>query len=137
MDASKATLTSIDQYIAQFPDDIQQLLTQMRETIRAAAPDAIEKISYQMPAFYYHGNLVYFAAFKHHIGFYPTASGTAAFQAELTGYKTSKGAIQFPFDRPLPLGLVSRIVAFRVSESAARAPARKPSSRRPKGEQNG
>jgi len=123
MDASKATLTSIDQYIALFPEDIQALLTQMRETIRAAAPEAIEKISYQMPAFYYHGNLVYFAAFKHHIGFYPTASGTAAFQAELAGYKTSKGAIQFPLNQPLPLDLVRRIVAFRVSESAGKAAA--------------
>lgn len=94
------------------------MLGKLRQTIRKIAPDAAEKISYRIPTFYLNGNLVHFAAFKHHIGFYPTSSGVSAFQDELSKYRASKGAIQFPFDQPLPLNLIERIVAFRVKENA-------------------
>ena len=121
MDSNKAGFGSIDEYIASFPFDIQARLEAMRETIRAAAPDAEEKISYQMPTFFLKGNLVHFAAFKLHIGFYPAPRGIEAFQDELSQYKGSKGAVQFPLDQPLPLDLVARIVRFRVAENLAAA----------------
>jgi len=89
----------------------------MRRTIREAAPDAVEAISYQMPTFKLNGNLVHFAAYKKHIGFYPTPSGVEAFREELSAYKVSKGAIQFPIDQPMPLDLVRRIVQFRVAQN--------------------
>lgn len=111
-------IASIDQYIQGFPEHVQAILSELRSTIRLAAPQATEKISYQMPTFYFNGNLVHFAAFKQHIGFYPTPSGITAFQQELTIYKTSKGAIQFPIDQPLPLKLIKAIVEFRVMENA-------------------
>jgi len=98
----------------------------LRAAIRAAAPDAEEKISYQMPTFALHGNLVHFAAHPHHIGFYPAPSGIAAFAEELAPYKSSKGAVQFPLDQPLPLDLIRRIVEFRVEENRAAAQARRP-----------
>ena len=109
--------TTIDEYIATFPHDIQILLEKLRQTIRNAAPDAKEVISYQMPAFKLNGILVYFAAFKNHIGFYPTASGIEAFKEELSKYKGGRGSVQFPIDKPLPLELVSKIVKFRVKEN--------------------
>ncbi len=109
---------TIDEYIAAFSPEVRTILENMRQTIRKTAPDATEKISYQMPTFYLNGNLVHFAAFKHHIGFYPTASGVRAFQNELGNYKTSKGAIQFPIDKPMPLGLVKRVIEFRVNENS-------------------
>lgn len=114
-------LNSIDEYIANFPADIQLLLNQMRETISKAAPDATEKISYQMPTFFLKGNLVHFAALKNHIGFYPTPSGIIAFQKELTRYQSSKGAVQFPLDEPLPFDLVTKMVKFRVKENLQKA----------------
>jgi uncharacterized protein YdhG (YjbR/CyaY superfamily) len=117
MDEKKSTITTIDEYIASMPPEIQKLLKQMRETIKAAAPDATEKISYQMPTFFLKGNLVHFAAFKNHIGFFPVPSGIEAFKEELANYKGSKGAVQFPLDQPLPLGLVTRIVKFRITEN--------------------
>lgn len=110
---------NIDDYIASFPQEVQVILEKLRQTIRQAAPDATEKISYQMPTFYLNGNLVHFAAYKNHIGFYPAPSGIVAFQDELTKYKTSKGAIQFPINEALPLALVKKIVAFRVKENLA------------------
>jgi uncharacterized protein YdhG (YjbR/CyaY superfamily) len=116
---SRTAPKSIDHYIARFPKDVQALLTKMRVTIQRAAPQATEKISYAIPTFYLKGNLVHFAAFKAHVGFYPTSSGIIAFKKELAGYKTSRGAVQFPFDRPLPLALVTRIVKFRVKEIRA------------------
>jgi len=116
--------TTVDEYIAAFPEDIQALLNAMRATIRAAAPEAAERISYQIPTFTLHGNLAHFAALKHHIGFYPTSSGIAAFQSELAGYTQSKGAVQFPLDQPLPLDLVAKITRFRVEENRARAQAK-------------
>src|SRR5688572_4166848 len=111
MDASMGPVETIDQYIGRFPKEVQALLQTFRRTIQAEAPDAVEAISYQMPAFKLHGkNLVYFAAAKNHIGFYPTPSAVAAFEKELSGYKTAKGSIQFPMDQPLPLPLIRKIV---------------------------
>lgn len=109
----------IDDYIDGFPQEVQQLLRKMRQTIQKAAPEAEETISYGIPAFKLNGMLVWFAAFKNHIGFYPHASGIAAFKRELSAYKSAKGSVQFPFDAPLPLALVGRIVRFRVKEGKA------------------
>jgi uncharacterized protein YdhG (YjbR/CyaY superfamily) len=104
---------SIDAYIAAAPQDRRPLLQELRATIRAAAPEAEETISYNMPAFAQNGTLVYFAALKNHIGFYPTASGIAAFQEELAAYEGTKGAVRFPLDRPLPRDLIQRCAAWR------------------------
>lgn len=112
-----ANFNSIDEYIAAFPKDIQKKLREMRAAIRAAAPDATEKISYQLPTFFLNGNLVHFATFKNHIGFYPTPSGIDSFQKELSKYEYSKGSVQFPIDKPLPIALIKKIVKFRVSEN--------------------
>lgn len=114
---SKKDFKTIDEYIATFPKEIQPKLQDIRQTIKQAAPNAQEAISYQMPAFKQKGNLVWFAAFKHHIGFYPTPSAIVAFKDKLTLYKTSKGAIQFPIDQPIPLELIKEIVHFRVKEN--------------------
>lgn len=109
---------TIDEYIRTVPEGVRAILEKMRQTIRQAAPDALEAISYQMPTFKLNSrNLVHFAAWKDHIGFYPTPSGTAAFQKELAPYKKSKGSIQFPLDKPIPYNLVKKIVAFRVKET--------------------
>ncbi len=108
---------TIDEYIGTFSKDVQVILEEMRQRIRKAAPEAKEAISYQMPAFKLNGNLVYFAAYEHHIGFYPTSSGIAAFKKELSPYKWSKGAVQFPLDKPIPYDLVTKIVEFRVKEN--------------------
>ncbi|MCH1913471.1 DUF1801 domain-containing protein [Leptospira noguchii] len=117
MDSKKLNFKNIDEYINLFPKDVQDKLRKLRSTIRKAAPNAEEKISYQMPAFVLNGNLVYFAAYKKHIGFYPTSSGIKKFQTELTKYKTTKGAIQFPMDQPLPLKLIAKIVKYRIKEN--------------------
>jgi uncharacterized protein YdhG (YjbR/CyaY superfamily) len=111
---------TIDEYIQTFPENIQAILEKMRQTIRKTAPESAETISYGMPAFKLHSILVYFAAAKNHIGFYPTASPIVAFKKELSSYKTSKGAIQFPLDRPIPYDLVEKIVKFRVKENSAK-----------------
>jgi uncharacterized protein YdhG (YjbR/CyaY superfamily) len=108
---------SIDDYIAGFPIEIQKKLQELRAVIKAAAPEAEEKISYQMPAFAQNGILVYFAAHKNHIGFYPTSSGIEKFKDELSAYENSKGAIRFPIDEPIPYELVKKIVAFRLQEN--------------------
>jgi uncharacterized protein YdhG (YjbR/CyaY superfamily) len=121
----KTTFHSIDEYIAAFPRDVKTKLENLCATIRAAAPDAEEKISYQMPTFFLEGNLVHFAAYKNHIGFYPTPSGIQAFQQELSVYKSSKGAVQFPLDQPIPYDLVAAIVNFRVKENLEKAAAKK------------
>lgn len=115
---SKSGFNSIDEYIATFPEETQKILREIRAVIKASAPEAEEKISYQMPTFFLNGNLVHFAAFKKHIGFYPTPSGTQAFQKELSVYKGAKGSAQFPLDKPMPLKLISRIVKFRVAENS-------------------
>jgi len=112
---------TIDEYIAAFPEDIQKRLQEMRTVIHETAPQAFEKISYQMPTFDLNGNLVHFAAAKNHIGFYPTPSGIEAFKGELAAYVSSKGAVQFPLDRPLPLDLVRRMTAYRVTENLQKA----------------
>lgn len=119
MENGMAAPKSIDEYIAQFPPEIRAIMEQMRSTVRKAAPAASEKISWGMPTFWQHGNLVHFAGNKHHLGFYPGASGVAHFAEELTAYKTSKGAIQFPYKDPLPAELIGRIVAFRAAENEA------------------
>jgi uncharacterized protein YdhG (YjbR/CyaY superfamily) len=121
MQDTQNAITSIDAYIAGFPPDIQERLRALRATIHAAAPEAEERIAYQMPTFALHGNLVHFAAFKNHIGFYPTPSGIEAFAEDLARYPASKGAIRFPLDEPLPLDLVRRIVEHRVAENRSKA----------------
>ena len=121
MDSNQARFTSIDEYIALFPEETQQILQDIRATIKAAAPEAEEKISYQMPTFFLKGNLVHFAAHKNHIGFYPTSSGIQAFERELSTFESAKGSVQFPLDRPMPLELISRIVKFRVAENLRNA----------------
>ena len=121
MNRDKAGFASIDDYITTFPTDVQKKLEELRAAIRAAAPTAEEKISYQMPTFALKGNLVHFAAWKTHIGFYPAPSGIAAFQNELAKYANSKGAVQFPLEQPLPLKLISKIVKFRVAENLKKA----------------
>jgi len=115
---------TIDEYVENFDEPVRTILSGLRSTIRDAAPDATEKISYGMPTFYLKGNLVHFAAFKKHIGLYPTPSGTERFAEELAGYETSKGAIRFPLDEPLPLDLVTRIVRFRAEENRLKKPVR-------------
>jgi uncharacterized protein YdhG (YjbR/CyaY superfamily) len=113
------TYTSTDEYIASFPADVQGSLQSLRSAIREAAPDAVEAISYQMPTYKLNGkNLVHFAAYKNHIGFYPSPSAILHFAAELTPYKSSKGAVQFPVGQPLPLPLIQRMVAFRLQEES-------------------
>jgi len=121
MKKNKIIFNTIDEYIAQFPSEVQVKLQKLREVIIEAAPGAEEKISYQMPAFVLKGNLVYFAAYKNHIGFYPTSSGIQAFQDELSQYKGGKGTVQFPIDEPLPFELLSRIVKFRVADNIKKA----------------
>ena len=111
------TFTSIDEYIAQYPENIQQILQKIRSVIQEAAPDASEKISYQMPTFFLNGNLVHFAAFKSHIGFYPVPSGIEKFQDELSQYKGGKGSVQFPLDEQIPYDLIRRVTLFRVEEN--------------------
>lgn len=111
----------IDEYIAGFPKEIQKLLEQIRNTIKQAAPEAEEAIKYAMPTYVLNGNLVHFAAFKNHIGFYPVPSGIEAFKQELSVYKGAKGSVQFPLDKPMPLDLISKIVKFRVKENFVKA----------------
>ena len=118
---NRPRVETIDNYIAGFPDDVQRLLKQMKEIISKAAPKAEEAIKYAMPTFTFHGNLVHFAGYKNHIGFYPAPSGIESFKEELSKYKSSKGAVQFPIDKPLPVALITKIVKFRVKESLAAA----------------
>ena len=121
----RAAVASIDEYIRQFAPEVQAKLRKLRKAIQERAPGATEKISYQIPTFHLDGNLVHFAAFARHIGFYPGSSAVAAFERELTAYQRAKGSIQFPVDEPLPLGLIQRIVDFTVAESTRRGAARK------------
>lgn len=122
----KSTIAAnIDEYIAGFPEETQEILELIRATIQKAAPDATEAISYAIPTFKLNGNLVHFAAFKTHIGFYPAPTGGEAFKKELSVYKTGKGSVQFPIDEPMPLGLITRIVKFRVKENMEKAKAKK------------
>jgi uncharacterized protein YdhG (YjbR/CyaY superfamily) len=124
MKTNQAAPTTIDEYIAGFPPEVQTILQKIRLTIKKAAPDAAETISYQMPTFTLHGNLVHFAAFKNHIGFYPVPSGIDKFKKELAVYQQGKGSVQFPLDQPIPYSLISKIVKFRVKENTAKAKAK-------------
>lgn len=108
---------NINEYIAGFPKNIQKILEQIRATIKKAAPEAEETISYAIPTFTLNGNLVHFATFKNHIGFYPAPTGNEALKKELSVYKTGKGSIQFPLEKPMPLDLITKIVKFRVKEN--------------------
>jgi uncharacterized protein YdhG (YjbR/CyaY superfamily) len=113
--------THVDAYIAGFPEDVQTILEQIRATVKEAAPEATETIKYAIPAYTLKGNLVYFAAFKNHIGFYAAPTGNEAFKKDLSAYKTGKGSIQFPLDKPIPLTLIAKIVKFRVKENLEKA----------------
>jgi uncharacterized protein YdhG (YjbR/CyaY superfamily) len=124
MESSQAGFRSIDEYIATFPAETQKILEELRATNKAAAPEAEEKISYQMPTFALKGNLVHFAAWKNHIGFYPAPRGIEAFKDELSIYEGAKGSVKFPIDKPLPLELIGRIVKFRVAENLKKAEAK-------------
>jgi uncharacterized protein YdhG (YjbR/CyaY superfamily) len=124
MKANQTAPGTIDEYISAFPPNVQSLLQKVRETIRKAAPGAQETISYQMPTFILRGILVHFAGYKNHIGFYPTPSGISNFKEELSAYKSAKASVQFPLDKPIPYGVISKIVKFRVAENLARAHAK-------------
>lgn len=115
---------NIDEYIASFPQDIQEILGKLRNTIRRAAPDANETINYGIPTFTLKGNLVHFAAFKNHIGFYPAPTGIDKFKDKLSAYEGAKGSVRFPLDKPIPFDLISEIVTFRVKENLERAEAK-------------
>ena len=121
----KNIASDVDSYIADYPPKVQKMLKQLRTAIRKAAPKAEESISYMMPAYKLHGPLVYFGAYEKHIGFYPTGTGVAAFQKEIASFKSSKGAVQFPLDQPLPLALVEKIVTFKVKENLMKAEVKK------------
>ncbi|MEO8392946.1 MAG: DUF1801 domain-containing protein [Chloroflexota bacterium] len=118
MDNSKKAPANVDDYIANFPENIQALLQTLRQTIHAAAPHATEILSYGMPCFRMKHNLVYFSAAKKHIGFYPTPGAIKTFQQQLSAFKGAKGSVQFPYDQPLPLDLVTEIVKYRVEQDA-------------------
>jgi uncharacterized protein YdhG (YjbR/CyaY superfamily) len=120
METRRPHFDTIDAYIATFPAEVQTTLQALRQTIHDAVPQATEKISYQMPTFYLYGNLVHFAAYQHHIGFYPAPTGIEQFAQELSRYEGSKGAIRFPIDQPLPMDLITRMVKFRAAENLAR-----------------
>ena len=117
MEEKNIVIETIDEYIATYDIEVQQILHTLRKVIKEEAPKASEKISYRMPTFYLHGNLVHFAAYKNHIGFYPAPSGISAFHEELSKYKGAKGSVQFPIDQPLPYELIRKIVKFRVAEN--------------------
>ena len=125
MKTKRTAAGNIDQYIAGFPEDVQEVLEKIRMTIREEAPDAEEAIKYQIPTFILKGNLVHFAAFKNHIGFYPTPQGIEEFAAELAPYASGKGSAQFPLDKPIPFDLIRRIVRLRVEKTLAKAEAKK------------
>ncbi len=118
---SKSVAKNIDSYIAEFPAPVREKLETLRVTIQSAAPHSVELISYAMPAFKQNGVLVFFAAYKKHIGFYPTGSGITEFEKEFSKYKYSKGAVQFPIDEPLPIALIKRIVKFRAKQDKEKA----------------
>ncbi len=124
MRARQPAPRNIDEYVAGFSTDVQAILEKIRTTVRKAAPRAEEKISYRIPTFTLKGNLVHFAAFRKHIGFYPTPTGIEKFKYELSVYKGAKGSVQFPLDRPIPYALIGRIVKFRVRENLERAETR-------------
>ncbi len=117
MERKNAKPSTIDEYIAEFPTDVQTIMQKLRQVIKQSAPQAEERISYGMPGFYQRGMLVWFGGHKNHIGFYPTGEGVEAFKQELAGYKMSKGAVQLPLDKPIPYDLITKIVKHRVEEN--------------------
>jgi uncharacterized protein YdhG (YjbR/CyaY superfamily) len=117
MEVKNKRPASVDEYIAQFPSEVQATMNRLKRVIKEAAPQAEERISYGMPGFYLHGMLVWFGGHKNHLGFYPTGEGIEAFKDELSGYKMSKGAVQFPLDKPIPYDLIYKIVRYRVEEN--------------------
>jgi uncharacterized protein YdhG (YjbR/CyaY superfamily) len=121
MKTNQTTPQTINEYIAGFPPDVRVLLEKLRATIRKAAPGAEEAMKYRLPTFVLNGNLVHFGAFKQHIGFYATPTGNQQFQKELSAYESAKGSVQFPLDKPIPYGLVSKMVKFRVKENLKRS----------------
>lgn len=121
MESDKKKPNDMDEYIAGFPFEVQEILEKLRTTIQNAAPEAEETISYQIPTFRLKGNLVHFAAYKNHIGFYPTPSGIEKFKKELSAYEGAKGSVKFPLGKPIPYNLISQIVAFRVKENLEKA----------------
>ena len=125
MHTDPAKPATIDEYIAAFPADVQEILQNVRHTVKTAAPEASETISYGMPTFKLKGNLVHFGAFKHHIGFYPIPSGLEQFKEELAQYKGGKGSVQFPYDQPIPYELITKIVKFRVAENLEKSAAKR------------
>ena len=129
---SKTAPKNTDEYIANFPKEVQEILEKMRATIKKAAPTAEETINYQIPTFTLKGNLVHFAAFKEHIGFYPTPTGIEKFNKELSVYEGAKGSVKFPLDKPMPYGLITKIVKFRVKENLERAEAKEKKKKAPK-----
>ena len=131
-EARRATPKSIDQYIAGFPPEVRAILERIRRTIRSAAPEAQETISYGIPAFTQNGTLVYYAAFKKHIGFYPPVSGDASLENAISPYAGEKGNLRFPLDQPIPYGLIERIVRLRVKQNLAKASAKSTKHRRVK-----
>ena len=120
----KTNSANIDDYMATFPEDIRIILENIRETVRKAAPDAEETIKYDMPTYVLDGNLVYFAAFKQHIGFYGAPTGDPAFEKALSGYKTGKGSVQFPYTQPIPMDLITKIVKYRIRQNKEKAKAK-------------
>jgi uncharacterized protein YdhG (YjbR/CyaY superfamily) len=117
MKTPKKDFKTIDEYIAIFPKNVQKILQELRQAVRDSAPKAEEAISYQMPTFKLNGNLVYFAAFKNHIGFYPTSSAIKAFKEEVSDYEVSKGTVRFPLNKPIPFDLIKKMVRYRVKEN--------------------
>jgi uncharacterized protein YdhG (YjbR/CyaY superfamily) len=130
MATKESIAKSIDEYIANYPEDVQEILQKIRAIIREAAPEAVETINYAIPTFTLEGNLVHFAAFKKHIGFYPTPSGVEKFKNELSAYEGAKGSVQFPFDKPIPYNLIREIVLFRVKDTLEKAKAKKEAKRK-------
>ena len=126
MKTSRTAPKDMEQYIAGFPNDVREILTKTRMTIRKAAPDAEETIKYQIPTFTLNGNLIHFAAFKNHIGLYPAPGGIEQFKDALSVYEGGKGSVRFPLDQPIPFGLISKIVKFRVKKNLERAEAKRP-----------
>ncbi len=131
MTVEKILPKNIDEYIAGYPPSVQAVLKQIRAVVRMAAPEAEEAIKYGMPTFMYKGNLVYFAAFKKHIGFYPPPTGLEKFKAQIASYAGPKGSLIFPLDKPMPYDLIAEIVRFRVQENIARSEAKKKKTRSP------
>lgn len=121
MKANESSSGVIDDYIARYPPDVQQILQKIRGIIREAAPEAQEKINYGIPTFTLNGNLIHYAGFKNHIGFYPTPSGIEKFKKELSKYEGAKGSVQFPLDQPIPYDLIRKIAKFRVKEQQAKS----------------